>query len=357
MLYRTENPHGGDVYRGDILLDYSANINPLGTPPGVVEAMAAALHTVHHYPDPYCRALVEAIAAHASVAREDILCGSGAAELIYAYCAALRPRVAVELAPTFSEYGLAAQQAGCRMERYMLRQENDFLPDEGLLDYIASSGAQVVFLCTPNNPTGQLVPPALLEKVLHLCGEKGIRLFLDECFLDLAEGGVTMAGLLHRYPQLCILRAFTKSYGMAGVRLGYCLSGDRELLYRMSCAVQPWNVSTLAQAAGVAALAEREFLEESRAIIFKERRWLRERLEALGFWVCPSSANFLLLRGAAGLDAALRERGIAIRDCSNYHGLAKGWYRVAVRRREENERLIAAMEQVCGKERKWQDLS
>lgn len=216
--------------------------------------------------------------------------------------------------------------------------------DERFLDFLERVRPEAVFLCSPNNPTGRLIPQAILEKILLYCGETGTRLFLDECFLDLSDDGVSMKSYLRDCPQLLILKAFTKSYGMAGVRLGYCLCADNALLGEMAEASQPWNVSSLAQAAGVAALREEAFLRQTRALIRAERPWLTRRLTELGFWVCPSKANYLLLYGPEGLAEALRQRGIAIRSCANYYGLSAEWYRIAVRRHEENERLLDVIE-------------
>ena len=356
MLYQTQNPHGGDVYQGEIILDYSANTNPFGTPQGVLDAIREVLPKVHQYPDPYCRKLVQAVSEFEAVPKEFILCGSGAAELIYSYCEAVSPKRAVELAPTFSEYSLALERVGCHVERFFLRRENNFDVDETFLDYLAKQKPEAVFLCNPNNPTGRVISPSLLEQILYFCRERNIRLFVDECFLDLADGGASLKSYLTDYPQLLLLKAFTKSYGMAGMRLGYCLCSDYQLLAKMAKGVQPWNVSLLAQAAGVAALQEREFLERTRQLIPIERQWLKEQLEALGFWVCPSHANYLLFFGREGLHAALRQHGIAIRNCENFHGLTSGWYRIAVRLRGENERLIAAIKLACGKEQSWRKI-
>lgn len=353
MLYHTQNPHGGDVYDGEIQLDFSANTNPYGTPQGVLNAMSAVLNRVHQYPDPYCRELVEAIAAFESVPRDWILCGSGAAELIYAYCEALRPRRVLELAPTFSEYALALERMGCRVERYPLKKENCFSLTEEFLPALEQSRPDVLFLCNPNNPTGQLIDLPLLEKILDVCEKQGSSLFVDECFLDLSDDGISLKSHLEEHPNLFLLKAFTKSYGMAGVRLGYCLCVDGQLLQKMSRTVQPWNVSALAQSAGVAALQECEFLRKTRALIPTERQWLQEQLEALGFWVCPSRANYLLFHGSQDLREQLRKQGIAIRGCGNYHGLGTGWYRIAVRLHGENECLIRAMKEVCT----WQKIS
>ena len=340
MLFNTKNPHGGDIYGGDIRLDFSANTNPFGTPPAVQAAIRDALPELHRYPDPYCRKLVKAIGEFEGLPEKFILCGSGAAELIYGYAQALSPRKALELAPTFSEYALSLERVGCRVSRCYLRQEDDFEAGDALLDAIRREEPEVVYLCNPNNPTGKLLPETLLETVIKECKNRNIRIFLDECFLDLTENGISMKKLLEDFPNLFILKAFTKSYGMAGVRLGYGLCSDAALLQEMARSVQPWNVSSLAQAAGVAALGQREFLRHTVETVAIQRSWLQAQLEALGLWVCRSQTNFLLFRGPVGLHDGLRRRGIAIRNCDNYPGLGPGWYRIAVRLAEENEILI-----------------
>lgn len=343
MLYGITNPHGGDIYGGGVTLDFSANTNPFGTPEGVVRAVQAALPDMHRYPDPYCRRLVDAIADFEGVDRNCILCGNGAAELIYAYCAALHPQTALELAPTFSEYALGLSRVGCAVKHYYLTPDNDFALDEHFLSYLEETTPEAVFLCNPNNPTGVLIAPELLKKILDFCKKSQISLFIDECFLDLSDNGQSMKAYLQDYPNLFLLKAFTKSYGMAGIRLGYCLCADSELLKAMAREVQPWNVSSLAQAAGVAALNEQAFLLKTKELIQVERPWLKEKLEAFGFRVCPSRVNYLLFQGPVDLHRKLKEKGIAIRNCDNYPGLTAGWYRIAVRRHAENEALIAAI--------------
>lgn len=241
MLYQTKNPHGGDREGRTIKLDFSVNTNPLGPPEAVRRAVVESAGALDQYPDPRCRALVRALAEHEGVPEDCILCGSGAAELIYSYCAAVRPRRALELAPTFSEYASALEAAGCRVERWNLRSENGFALGADFLEALAAGDWDAVFLCTPNNPTGQLIAPDLLEDICRVCKDRGIRLFLDECFLDLS-GGPSMKAALADFPGLFLLRAFTKTYAMAALRLGYCLSADRALLAAMSRTAQPWNV-------------------------------------------------------------------------------------------------------------------
>ena len=346
MLYGRENCHGGDIYAGDVRLDFSASVSPLGTPKSVIDALTRVLPELYHYPDPRCRALVQAIAKFECVPQERILCGAGASELIYTYCEAVRPKRAMVLAPTFSEYAIALQRTGCEIVRHTLAAEQNFDLQEDLLPRLSREGIDALFLCNPNNPTGRLIPGKLLEKILLRCRERNIALFVDECFLSLSDGADDLTPFLPDVPQLFILKAFTKSYGMAGLRLGYGLSADEALLRKMSAAVPPWNVSTLAQAAGVAALGDAEFLEKNRTIIRAERPWLEEKLRKFGFWVCPSQVNYILFRGDVGLTEQLRARGVAIRDCANFEGLTSGWYRVAVRQYEENEQLIAAIRSV-----------
>lgn len=346
MLYQTTYTHGGDIYGEEVVLDFSANTNPFGTPPGVLNAVRAALSGMHRYPDPYCRKLTRAISEFEGVPEDYILCGNGAAELIYSYCEAVGAQTSVELAPTFSEYSLGLRRTGCTVQRYGLKQEDAFALTERFFDYLIGSMPDVVFLCNPNNPTGKTIDPRLLQEIVAFCHGHSIRLFVDECFLNFCNGGESLKELLADNPNLFILKAFTKCYGMAGIRLGYCLTADAELLGRMAETVQPWNVSSLAQVAGVAALQETKFLNETRELISTERSWMKAELEKLGFWVCPSEANYLLFRGPDNLHLALKKQKIAIRNCDNYHGLGSGWYRIAVRLHTENERLIHAIREI-----------
>ena len=345
--------HGGDVLTaqaryGGPVLDCSANLNPLGMPPQVGEAAAAAAAQASPYPDPLCRALRAAIAAHDGVVPEQVLCGSGAAELIFRLAYALKPRRALVTAPAFSEYEAALSAAGCAVARHPLRQENHFDVDEGLLEAIGPD-TELVFLCTPNNPTGRLISRDLLLRIAEKCRDLGAVLAVDECFLPLSCGGPGLAPWLVEYPNLLLLRAFTKSYAMAGLRLGYALCADTALLERMSAGGPPWSVSTPAQAAGLAALTQcPHWPEKAQAFLEGERPALAEGLAALGLDVVPGQANYLLFRaaGVADLKERMLTQGVLIRSCANYHGLGEDWYRVCVGPTEQNRRLLAALSEV-----------
>ncbi len=349
MLYQTKYDHGGDIYSDEISLDFSSNTNPFGPPQNVLNAIRDAVSNIQHYPDPYCRETVKAISEHENLPKEFILIGNGAAELIYTFCEAVRPEAMLETAPTFSEYSAAVRSNGGRINQYALHQKNGFALDRGILDAIADSDSRVLFLCNPNNPTGRLIDQGLLPDILKCCSQRNIRLVMDECFLDLTGSQTSMSEFLADHPNLLILKALTKNYALAGIRVGYCLSSDRNLLQKMAENVQPWNVSVIAQSAAIAAMHEEAYLEKTIALIPIEREWLKTSLESLGYWVCPSDANFLLFRGPAGLDAALRKEKIAIRNCSNYSGLGPGWYRIAVRQHGENETLIKSIRKVTEK--------
>ena len=285
------------------------------------------------------------------VTLDDIYLGNGASDLISLATNALLDE-GDELLIPMPDYPLwtaTTSLSGGTPVHYLCDEENGWQPDLDDIRAKITPRTRGIVIINPNNPTGRLIADDLLEEILRICREKNIALFVDECFLSLSDGGVDLTPSLSDFPQLFILKAFTKSFGMAGLRLGYGLSADEALLRKMSAAVPPWNVSTLAQAAGVAALGDVEFLEKNRTIIRAERPWLEEKLRKFGFWVCPSQVNYILFRGDVGLTEQLRARGVAIRDCANFEGLTSGWYRVAVRQYEENEQLIAAIRSV-GKE-------
>ena len=347
----TQLTHGGDWagYRaqyGHDALDFSANVSPLGLPQGVANAIAAALPHADRYPDPLCRALRAKLAPHEGIPAESILCGNGAADLIFRLAWAAKPRTALVTAPTFAEYAAALESAGCAVRRHFLQAEVDFAVTDSILSSITPE-VDMVFLCQPNNPTGQLTPLPLVERILRRCEACGALLVVDECFLDfLPDCDTLTTKALLDSKNLLILKAFTKLYGMAGVRLGYALCANTALLAKMQAAGQPWGVSSLAQAAGAAALRETAYADAVRALIADQRPRLAAGLRALGLQVIEGSANYLLFRAPETLGAALQQRGVCLRSCGNYPGLSAGWYRTAVRTAPENEQLLQTMREV-----------
>jgi threonine-phosphate decarboxylase len=248
--------------------------------------------------------------------------------------------------PGFAEYARALWETGCHVTEIPLSA--DFCLTQEQLTQIPQD-CELLFLCNPNNPTGLLSGRELLLQLLDLCRERGTVVAMDECFLDFCEDAAdcSLVSALAQYPELIIIKAFTKTCAMAGLRLGYALCGSTELAEKLRDCGQPWAVSAVAQAAGEAALREEAYINRLRALITAERRRLIPALEALGLRVIPGEANFLLFRADdPALARRLRERGILVRGCGNFEGLDEHWIRVAVRSGEENNSLCRALGEV-----------
>jgi len=333
-----KHKHGGDIYSRNIEMDYSANISPLGIPKRSEEAILASLDRLVHYPDVECRSLRAMLSEKEGIPADFILCGNGAAELIFALANGLKPKRALVAAPGFAEYEQALSGAGCELSFYELKEAQGFAYQEDYFQNITEE-LDMVFLCNPNNPTGGTVDRAFLIAAAERCRECGCLLVVDECFnkfLDDAEA-VTMKPYLEQYPNLVILDAFTKIYAMPGLRLGYCMTANERIREKMRSVMQPWSVSTLAQVAGEAALEEEFYVYEVRTVIREERSFLEHEMRKLGLTVFSARANFIFFKAP---------ESILIRDCSNYRGLKKGYFRIAVRGHRENEALMRAFAEV-----------
>lgn len=340
--------HGGDlvsakkVYNGEIL-DLSVNVSPLGTPPEALLAAQEAIRRAGEYPDSQCRALRAAIAEADGVAPSQIFCANGASDAIFRLALSLRPKVALLTAPTFSEYETALCYVGCECRFHCLRRENSFDVTEAILSEIEAP-VELVMLCNPNNPTGRRIERPLLEKILAKCEKIGAVLAVDECFLPLAQEGNGLCDLLQAHPSLVLLRAFTKTYALAGLRLGYVL-GSCERIAALCAAGAAWNVSIPAQAAGIACCKRPDWKDKGRERARELRQTLQAGLQACGCEVIAGSANYLLFRapGVFDLKERLLRRGILIRSCANFRSLADDWYRVAARTEEANQKFLRAM--------------
>lgn len=344
--------HGGNVYEptadGEPWLDFSANINPLGLSSRVQEAIVAHIGEVIHYPDPKMRQLRAALSAHYGRQPEDFILGNGAAELFYLYFFVMRPKRILLPVPAFSEYERAAHAAGAAVSYSPLEEREGFEPD---LIFLAEEAQRVeadcIVLGNPNNPTGTLIESEALLDLARELLPSGTQLVVDESFLDFREDEEHFTVRQAALPNLFLVRSLTKFFAVPGLRLGFGI-GTSALLARMEAAKDVWNVNVLAQAAGVAALADTAYQQQTRAMVAEEKERLAAALSALpGVTVFLPSVNFILVKlapaeRAAKLLAFLRARHILVRDCQHYPGLAKGFLRLAVRTREENEALLAA---------------
>ena len=338
-------PHGGDIYAYDRdLLDFSVNLNPLGMPDRVLRAVREHAEEYDRYPDPHCRALRRALSVRESVPEKWLVFGNGAADLIVRLCMVLKPKRALLPAPTFSEYEKAVRLAGGEVRRFFLRQEAGYQVTADYADAV-QLGDSVVFLCNPNNPTGALAEPGTVEALLSACGQVGAVLVVDECFLPFTDGR-SCQSWLRAYPNLMVLRAFTKLYAMAGLRLGYLMCADEDLAGRIGAWGQSWSVSAPAQVAGLAAVSEEGWPERTRRFLRMERPWMTDALGALGFFVYPSHSNFLLFQARPDLWDRAMARGVMLRPCSNFPGLDGSYFRIGLKKRVQNEMLLQVLKEI-----------
>lgn len=334
--------HGGDIYRNRVNMDFSVNINPLGMPDKVETALHRAVKQCREYPDIMAEKLTRAVGGMLRIPKEYLLFGNGASELFIGITHTLRPKKTLLPVPSFYGYEYAAEAVKSEIIYYLLREDAGFLPGEDFLEALTEE-ADLLFLANPNNPTGRRVDRKFLRRVLRICGDKKINVVLDECFIEFCGNGYSMLPEIGRFDNLLVVRAFTKIFAIPGVRLGYIICKNRTLLEKIRKQLPEWNLSVFAQEAGIACTGEAAYIEKTAGYVEEERRFLTDGLKKSGCKVFCSEANFLLIYSDKPLYEKLLQRGILIRDCADFKGLSKGYYRIAVKRREENEKLLKAI--------------
>lgn len=337
--------HGGDIYNNDILYDFSANLNPLGMPKSVTNVLKNSIDKWDKYPDPYCRKLTEKIGLHENFSAENIVCGNGAADLIYRIIQAFKPPKSVICAPSFSEYEKALNEFGSKITVYRLLEKNNFILDSGIIELLTEN-IDMLILCSPNNPTGKTIDTEILKNICEKCLEKNIIFLCDECFMSFVKDGKNKSVRNFINKNIIILKAFTKVYAMAGLRLGYALFGNTEYAEKVRKTGQFWSVSTPAQIAGIAALDEKNYIQKTIEFIENERDFLLNELSKLNFKLYNAEANFILFKSNLPLDELLLKHKILIRSCANFDGLGESFFRIAVRSHEENIALIEALRRI-----------
>ena len=349
--------HGGEIYNSiEVIYDFSVNINPLGIPEQVLRSLRDHFSLLTRYPDQECRDLRSALEKYTGLPERQILCGNGASELIEAAVRGLHADSILLAAPSFSGYRHAAESQGCQILYHELRREENFaLTDRYLEDLAQNPGLAI--LCSPSNPIGDRIDPDLLLRIVRTCERQGTWLMVDECFLGFLpdEEQRTMRRFLvsaagfQQFQRLLVLDAFTKRFAMPGIRLGYLMAANPEILEKIHAQQPEWSVSVPAQTAGIAALQTgREYMDKTRALVASERKKMAAALEKLRCRVFPGEANYIFFSSEKELYEPLLQRGILIRRCDNYKGLQKGDYRIAVLRPEENQVLLRALEEIIG---------
>ena len=352
--------HGADIFdaaaksgfKREEIIDFSSSVTPIGPSQKALDALKSSLNQIPTYPDSNSTALRNAIARHyGSITKENIVVGNGSTELIYLFAEAFTQKDDIVLlpAPSFGEYEGAVKKAGATVQHVSLDSNLHFVPKKFIQDM--NSRVKAVFLCNPNNPTSVLSSPDDLEEIVKAALAKNILVFLDEDFLEFIDDDekYSLIGKVNEYPNLFILRSFTKLYGLTGLRVGYGIA-CQEVIQVLFNAKIPWNVNCLGQAAAVAALEDKAHLTKTLELIKKEKAFLLTGLSKFTvFKIFPPDANFILIDirksgfTAAQLKTKLLAFGILIRDCSSFAGLDEYYIRIAVKTRTENEKLLDAL--------------
>lgn len=345
-------------------MDFSANINPLGPSPKALQAIGASLENIVHYPDPDCVELREELSRHLQVDPDCLVVGNGAVEIIHLLTNIAKPRTALVLAPTFSEYEVAVKEVGGSVARIPLSKKQDgggfTLGLSDIEAHLDCKAIDMIFLCNPNNPTGNIVRRDAVEQLLDISDERDVTVIVDESFMDFVDNPemYSVRQEVSTRRKLAIIGSLTKFFALPGLRVGYSITQPgvaRELRLRQ----QMWSVNCLAQIAAVASLRDQEYIDFTRAYVEVERAFFMDGLRDLGkrfgIRAFPSAANFILLDlEISGMTArkageALAPRGILVRDCSDFPFLNEYHMRIAVRTRAENECLLRAVSEVLGR--------
>ena len=348
--------HGGNIYKASDkfgiekfnILDYSANLNPLGIPDLLRDIFISNIQNTENYPDPECTALKDAISSYVGVNTDHIIIGNGATEVIRLLFSVLLPKRLLIPVPTFSEYQRFAEAFKCKVDFFNLKEQENFKPNMKEFIEMLTVGVDTVMLCNPNNPTSTLVSRADLEELLKCALTKGITVIVDEAFIELTDGGNnnSVSDLLASYDNLFIIRAFTKVFAIPGVRLGYGL-GNIKIIKRMWELKIPWSVNTFACLVA-------DFLPQAEGYLSKTREWLTNEKEYFynqllgidGLKVYRPQTNFILIKIIGSdltsdrLKDKMASKGILIRDASNFMFLNNRFVRVAIKDRESNERFL-----------------
>ncbi|MBD2816328.1 threonine-phosphate decarboxylase [Xenorhabdus sp. Flor] len=350
--------HGGNIIGvaqqyglpADELIDFSANINPLGAPARVKALIKDSLADIEKYPDVEYRHLHQAIAKAQQCDYTKVIAGNGATELIYAVARYLNPKRALLLTPGFAEYRRALQQIGTEIIDYPLTAETGFQPDLRLFDALATTQPDCVFIATPNNPTGLMPDNQFMQALVAYCESQRISLIVDESFIDFLPDNRGLISQCAVTTHLYVLRSMTKFFAIPGLRLGYLVSGNAAGIAEMKNRREPWSINAFAARVGEILFDEHDYISATHQWLKSQQHYLWSQLSTFPeLTVWPPSANFLFFRcNQPNVDLwhALLKHQLLIRHCKNYAGLDERYYRIAVRSEWENQRLIAAMQQV-----------
>ena len=378
--------HGGNIYKifreKNIkeILDYSSNINPYGIPESLKKRITENLEILERYPDPDYVELREKLAHLNNVNMSDIVLGNGATEIIFLFMKVINPKKILIVSPTFGEYERAVKAVGTsrnsidlscsddnknienkeiEIEYFELKESDDFNLNIGNLKNELEKKYDLLIICNPNNPTGKFLKLAQTEEILKECNKYDTKLFIDEAFIEFLADGMkkSIINTEENKKNLFVTRAFTKFFAIPGLRLGYGMYFDKELEKKISEKKEPWSVNNIAEIAGLTVLDDTEYIEKTLKWITKEKIYMYEKLnEISGIKVYETEVNFITGKiyenlfsegiNVKILREKMLEQGILIRDASNFKFLDERFFRLAIKDRESNDRVIEAMKEI-----------
>ncbi len=356
--------HGGNVWEFsekygvpvDEMIDFSISTNPFGAPETALESIRGHLSLVKHYPDPNPEWLFGVLAKSAGVEPNNVILGNGSTELIYLFNEVFLEDgyEAIIPIPSFSEYKAAIERFGGDMNFLRCNSSKNFHLNVKELENKVTKKTRAIFLCNPNSPTGVLYDKVDILRIIRFAAEKNVLVFLDEDYIDFVDDAkrYSMVKYVNHYNNLFVLRSLTKFFGLAGVRIGYGI-GAPELVSAMNKVRMPWSINSLAMFATEAAINDIDFIKKSRLLVSQSRAEMLELFKHIPWLkVYPSETNFLLVKiikedlTSTQIKEALAKKGLLIRDCKDFDGLDNRYFRVTVRRPEENKKLIEQIKSV-----------
>ena len=379
--------HGGNIYKVfrekniKEILDYSSNINPYGIPEGLKKRITENLEVLERYPDPDYVELREKLAHLNNVNMSDIVLGNGATEIIFLFMKVINPKKILIVSPTFGEYERAVkateisgdtvslsssngdnkniENKKIEIEYFELKESDDFKLNIGNLKNELENKYDLLIICNPNNPTGKFLKLAQTEEILKECNKYNTKLFIDEAFIEFLEDGMkeSIINTEGNKKNLFVTRAFTKFFAIPGLRLGYGMYFDKELEKKISEKKEPWSVNNIAELAGLTVLDDTEYVEKTLKWIAEEKIYMYEKLnEISGIKVYETEVNFITGKideklFSEGLNVKILrekmlEQGILIRDASNFKFLDERFFRLAIKDRESNDRVIEVLRRI-----------
>lgn len=351
--------HGGTV---QAKYDYSINLNPLGIPLLITEGLhklSDDVTLISSYPDSESRKLCSLISDYHNCSDKNIIVSNGASGIIFSSVIALKPKKALLLAPTFSEYERSLKTVGTVFKYHLLEEERDFALTSSIFTDLGKLNAgDVFFLCNPNNPVGNIIDFNLIEEIINFTEMKGIFLILDECFIDFTNSESSFEFIRNKKNVIWV-NTFTKLYSIPSFRIGYGYCSNKKIIQKIQENSCMWGVSGYSQKIVESIFEEKEFIKSWKRktlnLVKEERQKLMFAFQKKGFKTYNSEANFFLVKQTENIDEILKDKtldefflsnDISIRKCFNYRNLSTKYFRFAVKDKESNQYLISVLEKL-----------